>query len=471
MTQVCIRPLKELPKATQDLLWSGAKEAARVWNDCVALFRVAMKERKKWPNQTELQVATKGRYELHSQTVQMVAKSVLVAFANTKKLRRRHPEMRMKYPHRQKYIYALPWPAQAIEVNGNKVTLPMGRGRPNLVLPFSDELPFAAGACKVVWNDGGELHISSKGDEGVVQPPGSERATGDLGEIHQIAVVTSTGKALVVSGRGIRSVKRRRCMELAQLAAKRSRCKSGSRRDKKLARARRKMSQRTRYQVRDMRHKGLKAAINFCVQEKVGSLYVGNPDGVRRRKSGAVHNGRMARWEYGLDLDLIEHKAGKVGIQFAKGTERGTSSHCPVCENKQRPTGRNFTCKKCGATVHRAVMGGVNMHPIGFGQAVPLPTAIKYLRPSEVTLCKSAGNEDPALVSSSRPDTGLPEKIRLLSCGAGESGNGLAKTASNVGVRNQALAENGSSPPRQGRSRARSQAYSESQEATPVHGM
>ena len=50
------------------------------------------------------------------------------------------------------------------------------------------------------------------------------QATVDLGEIHQAAVTTNTGAALVVSGRGIRSLKRRHQMALGQLARKRKRC-------------------------------------------------------------------------------------------------------------------------------------------------------------------------------------------------------------------------------------------------------
>ena len=401
MNQVCIRPLKSLSKATQDVMWAGAKESAQIWTDCSALFQAAMKERKRWPRWSDLRAATKGQYILHSQTVQAVAKSVQVAFANAKLLRKTHPEMRMKYPYRPKHHYALLWPSQAVTEKGGHVVLPMGRGRPDLVLPLGRDLPFAVGACKVVWKDGWELHVTSRAADPNPEKPGNERAAGDLGEIHQVAVVTATGKAVVVSGRGIRSVKRRRCMELAHLATLRSRCKRGSRRGKKLARARRALSRRTRFQVRDLRHKGLRNAVDFCVQEKVGALYVGNPDGVRRRKSGAVHNGRMARWEYGLDLKLLEHKCALAGIEFTSGTERGTSSHCPVCQHPQRPTGRNFTCRKCGAMVHRDVMGAVNQHPLGFGRSVPLPSAIKYLRPGGVTR-QRAENKDSARASSSR---------------------------------------------------------------------
>ena len=403
-----------------------------------------MEAKNPWPRQGELQVATKGRYALHSQTVQMVAKSVQVAFANARLLRKTYPEMRMRYPYREKRHYALLWPAQAVSVRAGRVILPMGKGRPELVLPLGRELPFEVGACKVVWKDGWELHVASLEPAEPAASPGNERATGDLGEIHQIALATSTGKALVISGRGIRSAKRRRCKGLAALAAKGSRCKKGSRRHRKLARARRALSRRTRNQIRDLRHKGLRNAVDFCAQEKVGSLYVGNPDGVRRRKAGAVHNGRMARWECGLDLKLIEHKCHKAGIIFTSGTERGSSSHCPCCGNRQRPTGRNFTCRKCGATVHRDVMGAVNQHRIGFGQPVPLPSSTIYLRPGGATR-QRAGNEHPAWASSSRPDTGLPENQGQLSCGAGEPDNRFAKTATNVGreskhLRRRALA-------------------------------
>jgi len=370
--------------------------------------------------------------------------------------------MRMKYPYRHKFHHCMLWPAQALSVKEGNVILPMGKGRPDLVLPLGRELPFEPGACKLVWKDGWELHVTARDMPKPSPCPGPERATGDLGEIHQIAVVTSTGRALVVSGRKIRSIKRRRCMGLAHLSAKRSRCKQGSRRDKKLARARRNLSRRTRRQVRDLRHKGLRSAINFCIQEKVGSLYVGNPDGVRRHNCGAIHNGRMARWEYGKDLDLLEHKAIGAGISFAKGTERGSSSHCPKCKHHQRPAGRNFTCKRCATKVHRDVMGGVNQHEIGFGLPVPIPQGIKYLRPDQARnlfLGQGAGNKHPASASSSRPDTGQPGKDGLLSCGAGEHKKMFAKTAPHVGAEHQAL------PNAEGCISTSSLACSETQEA------
>ena len=465
MIQVCIVPLDIPVKATRDSAWAGAQEAAREWNECVELVWVAMRAKTPWPNRGKLQVATKGRYSLHSQTVQMIAKSVLTAFSTAKELRRTRPEMGMRYPYRKKRHHCMLWPAQAVAEKDGKIILPMGKGRADLVLPLGRKLPFAAGACKLLWKDGWELHVSSRDPVRAAEKPGGERATGDLGEIHQVAVTTSAGKALVVSGRGIRSVKRRRCKMLAEMSMLRSRCRPGSRRDRKLARGRRRQSRRTRRQIRDLRHKGLRAAVDFCTNEKVGSLYVGNPQGVRRRNCGAVHNGRMARWECGLDLRLLEHKCGLAGITFPSGTQRGTSSHCPSCQHPQRPAGRNFTCNKCGATVHRDVMGAVNQHRIGFGLPVPVPKSIKYLRPGDVSLRQCAGHEQPAQASSSRPDTGQPENQGLLSCGAGKPGNRLANTAPDVDQGIQALLPNGPKPVAEGRIRVSPTVPIESQEA------
>ncbi|MGO8951396.1 MAG: transposase [Ktedonobacterales bacterium] len=139
--------------------------------------------------------------------------------------------------------------------------------------------------------------------------PGSAQAAADLGEIHQAAVTTTTGVALVVSGRGIRSLKRRHNQALGQIARKRQRCRKGSRRSRRLQAARQKASARKRRQIRDLRHKGTRAVITFCQQHGVGRLFIGNPHGVRNHRCGRHHNQRMSQWEYGRDIAYLTYKA------------------------------------------------------------------------------------------------------------------------------------------------------------------
>src|SRR5258708_28938674 len=171
--------------------------------------------------------ATKGQFALHSQSVQMVVHAFLANIETTRKLRQTHPQMKMRYPWREKRFYPVKWPAQAGSRENGRVVLPMGKGRASLVLPLA--LPEKSGACSLVWNNCLERHVCVETQE-AEEAPGSVHATVDLDEIHLATVSTNTGKAMIVTGRGIRSLKRQRSKQLGKLAKKQSRCKAHSRR-------------------------------------------------------------------------------------------------------------------------------------------------------------------------------------------------------------------------------------------------
>lgn len=376
METVYIYRLTGLTPAMRLRLREAQLEAGRVWTHCRDLHAEARNNLAPWPTRDDLQKATKGQFALHSQTVQMICHKFLTVVENTRRARRQNPSLR--YPYKDKHYHSLYWPAQAVSVEQRRVVLPMGRGRRSLVLHV--ELPTSVGAVQLVWNDGYELHVSVP----VAPPdhaPGPERATVDLGEIHQAAVTTTTGAALVVSGRAIRSLKRLRNKSYGKLQRKCARAQRGSKRWRKLRRADREQRARIGRQVRDLRHKGTRKVADFCAQHGVGALYIGNPDGVQRRRAGRHHAQRMSQWEYGRDIEYLTEKCAKRRILCFTGTERGTSSRCPECGNRQRPKGRTWTCRRCGFTGHRDVVGSVNMHPLAFGEPIVFPQQITYRRP------------------------------------------------------------------------------------------
>jgi putative transposase len=404
METVRIYRLDNLPPSVSHRLREAQMEAARVWNLCREIHREARQQGTRWPNRDDLQKATKGRFALHSQTVQMICHAFLANVETVRQIKKQNPKMR--YPYKEKRFYPLLWPEQAVCIEPGRVVLPMGRSRPSIVLKVS--IPENSCSCKIVWNDGFELHVCVP-----VEPtdtaPGSVRATVDLGQIHQAAVTTDTGEALIVSGRGIRAIKRHLNQALGEIARKRSRCQKGSRRWQELQRARAKMSARVKRQVRDLRHKGTRKVVEFCKHQKVGTLYIGNPDGVRNSNAGRHHNQRLSQWEYGKDINYLQHKCKQSRIMCFTGTERGTSSQCPECGHRQRPKGREWVCKVCGFHGHRDVVGSTNMHPIAYGEKIMFPQKITYLRPGPV---KGSGggiknhprSQEPG--RSSRPDTG-----------------------------------------------------------------
>jgi putative transposase len=390
--------LTGLSKFTSNLLKVGQMEAAKVWNRCRDAQQSAMKERTKWPDRDMLQTLTKRRFGLHSQSVQMVCHAFLANVKTTVELRKQGRKD-IRYPYKEKRFYPLLWPAQAMALEGNRIILPMGRGRKSILLPRPEWLTQPAG-CKMIWNRiGYELHVTAEVE--IAEPSKKNvNATVDLGQIHQCAVTTDTGKGLIVSGRGIRSEKRRLNQMHGSLATKLARCKKGSKRWHTLNRTRNGYARRDERRIRDMRHKGTRQVIDFCQANQVSDLYIGDPDGVRNKPCGRKQNQRMSQWEYGKDIEYLEYKSEHAGISSFSGSERGTSSHCPKCGHQHKPTGRNWVCKACGLSGHRDLVGSINMHPIAFQNKATFPVSkdVTYLRPG--TCCWKYLNR------SSRPDTG-----------------------------------------------------------------
>src|SRR5205823_2089152 len=108
----------------------------------------------------------------------------------------------------KKYL-TVEWPAQAVSRQGQRLILPMGRGRASFSFSLPD-LPEQIGAVSLVWNGGYELHLVVPAPS-AASPPASPmagpdqpvQATADLGEIHQAAITTTSGKGLIVTGRGM----------------------------------------------------------------------------------------------------------------------------------------------------------------------------------------------------------------------------------------------------------------------------
>lgn len=401
-------PLKGPKHArTRRLLREGQIEAGRLWTDAVVWHRERRAAGGSWPNRGDIHDWSKGRYALHSQTIQRTVYRLLENVEATMSRRRNEPAAKrwLKLPWREKRFQPLVWPAQApsYDPDRKRLVLPMGRGRPSIVL--TGIRLDAVGAMSVVWNDGYELHVAIADPAPAPVRDGKARgcATIDLGEIHLGTAVADTGAAVVVSGRGIRAKKRYRSKELGKIARKQARTKRGSRRHRKLQRAKTALKARLRGQVRDLRHKATRQLIDFCVANRVGELFVGDPRGVRRLKCGRKHNQRVSQWEMGTDLRYLDEKARKAGIRCFSGDERGTSSTCPGCGHRQKVRGRDWRCRACGFTGHRDVVGAVNMFPLAFGKTVTFPRLqdVTYLRPGPVRRARQA-----VLASGTRPAAG-----------------------------------------------------------------
>ena len=381
-------------------LKAAQMESAKVWNECMETHKKCRIAQTSWSNQTQLQKLTKGKYELHSQSVQIVCQAFLANVDSTR-ANRRSGIKDMKYPWRTKRFYPVAWTSQSVKYSEGKLTLPMGRGRQSL--SFQLKLDFVPGAVSLVWRSGFELHIKQEVQLEENKTTGVKAAI-DLGEIHHSAVSTNTGQGLIVNGRGIRSLKRRRNMVLAKLSRKQSKCQKYSKRWKKLSRAKNRFCLRNERQTKEYRHQATRQVVEFCKTHDVDTVFIGNPDGVRNKNCGRRHNQRMAQWEYGKDLDYLTYKFKMAGISVLTGSERGTSSTCPECGRRHKPKGRTWNCPNPQAVAlrpsaqarlsrmalryknkHRDITGSLMMQVLAFDEKPKYPKEIKYLRPIALT--------------------------------------------------------------------------------------
>jgi hypothetical protein len=130
--------LNQLSKFTSNLLKVGQMDAAKVWNRCRDALQSAIKERTNWPDRDTLQKLTKRKFGLHSQSVPMVCHAFLANVKTTIELRKQGRK-EVRYPYKEKRFYPLSWPAQAMALDGDRIILPMGRGRSRDRRSFEEE--------------------------------------------------------------------------------------------------------------------------------------------------------------------------------------------------------------------------------------------------------------------------------------------------------------------------------------------
>jgi putative transposase len=285
--------------------------------------------------------------------------------------RRKAGAMEVRFPRRRRGLMPVRWYHGTFTLTGQLLRLPAARGYPPLTVRLDRPVPYPATTIRAVTLlfDGGRLWIDVTAELPVTTYPAGtgpdpRRIAGiDLGIIHPFAVASrdpdGDGDGLLVSGRAIRAEHRlhladtrhRRRATAARAPAKGQR---GSRRWRKTRRRARLVEGRHRRRVRQALHEAAKTVIGWAVQERVGTLTVGDPRGVLNVAAGRRHNLRLRQWQIGRTLQILQDKAAMAGIRVHLVDERGTSSTCPACQKRiTKPRGRTMTCQHCQFAGHR----------------------------------------------------------------------------------------------------------------------
>ena len=200
----------------------------------------------------------------------------------------------------------------------------------------------------------------------------------DPGIIHPFAVVAGE-EALLVSGRGLRAECHLHLADTKARARKmgrkaRTRGQQGSRRWRKLRRTQRRREARHRRRIRQAHHEAAKAVVAWAVDHRVGTLRVGDPEGICNRDAGRRQNLRLRNWGRTHLIGALKDKAAMAGIEVVEVDERGTSSTCPARRKRvPKPRGRTLRCASCGFSGHRDLVGAANIAASGGGEICGSP--------------------------------------------------------------------------------------------------
>ncbi|MED1421585.1 hypothetical protein P4U09_16085, partial [Bacillus smithii] len=113
-------------KDTIQQLMECNRISAQIWKYCLTEARNYYLQHKKWIGKTELQALLKGKYGLHSQSIQAVAHKYLFARDSTYKASQKGIKT-AKYPYKQKKYFNTKWVDKAFTISDNgKITLSLG---------------------------------------------------------------------------------------------------------------------------------------------------------------------------------------------------------------------------------------------------------------------------------------------------------------------------------------------------------
>jgi putative transposase len=117
--------------------------------------------------------------------------------------------------------------------------------------------------------------------------------------------------------------------------------------------------------LRDATHKNTKKFIDWCIEQSVHTLYIGDVRNVskkskQKRKVGKGNRQKLSNWNVGQQVKYLEYKTDAKGIKVVLRNEAFTTQTCPVCMRLKKPHGRHYQCA-CGYKEHRDVHSAGNI--------------------------------------------------------------------------------------------------------------
>jgi putative transposase len=376
---------RKLKLGKADQLDRLARRAGALWSTVAKWHWRFVDRQGYWLSKRQVQkMYCRGFDGLHSQSAQAVADSFYDSLQSWRKKRKSGNYEGLRPPYKQKRHFKVQWKSGAIKLRDDGVLrLSNGRGNDPVLIDWpSGREPKRV---EIGW-DGGqyELRAQYKVEEDQ-EPKGTKKAGVDLGERHLATVYVENGENISVHGGRLRSLRRQHNRTLSNLRSEIDRKEKGSRRWKRLIRAKNRQLQKIRNRIEDFLHKVTTRLVKTLHETRVGTVVVGDLTGIRERiKYGDRMNQRLHQWAYSKFEHMLTYKAQLRGMTVERASEAYTSQTCPSCEHRHKPNGRDFNCPQCSFEGHRDVVGARNILNERYpgatqvaGEMAP-PTGVRY---------------------------------------------------------------------------------------------
>jgi putative transposase len=293
------------------------------------------------------------------------------------------------YPRHRKYFRTTVWKNTGIRQREGHVLLARARRLEPILVPFETDstvlearLVYDLKQRRYFWH-----FVLENGQDPMLVASGATAAI-DLGEVHPVAI-TDGEEACILSCRELRSVAQQTNKKLEHLQKKAARCQKGSRRERRLRRARGRFLARQKRRRRDLEHKVSRATIEWCQEKHVGTLAIGDVRDVAdktkaKQRLKRPERQKVSNWSHGTMRQYLGYKAHAEGILVHdRVPEAYTSQTCIDCGHRHKPRGRVFHCPACGLTFPRDGVGCANLlsRALHGELARVRPIRVKYRKP------------------------------------------------------------------------------------------
>jgi len=351
MSSYTVRKLKIGKTEQLDQL---ARAAGELYSRTLVSFWRTVRKKGRWLKPSQL-MRWQNSDRLHAHSADAVVQNFFASLKSWRERRKVDPEARP--PRRRKWFYKVQWKSSAIKVQDGKLRLSNGQGNAPLVVDWDWAVPKLV---EIGW-DGKQYEIRAcyvtaealTKTEGIV-------ASVDLGEIH-LAVAHDGDQTYIVNGRVLRAKRQYQNRLKGRLSSRIDKMKRGSKRRKRLIRAKQRQLAKLKNQIKDIQHKQTTRLVSTFNNRNVQTVVIGDIRDIRLAVDyGKKANQKIHQMLHGQTRHMLTYKAQNLGMQVELIDERYTSQTCPQCGKRHKPKNRLYKCS-CGFRFHRDGVGAINI--------------------------------------------------------------------------------------------------------------